>query len=200
MKNQDRIGIFLTLQSLLGPQVPNPMHIIRLNLLLLSLFLIHAAGAQSIVSRVTFPIDDIQTADQLAKAGIDLSHGHGKLGSFFTTEAQDFELKRFDALGLRYTIDIPDLSIHRKLALPQDRGGLLECQDDLNDATVPKNFELGSIGGFYSLPEVLDQLDAMALLYPHLISVRRPIAGIKTWENNSIFWVRISDQPEIDEP
>ena len=39
----------------------------------------------------------------------------------------------------------------------------------------------------------------MALLYPHLISVRRPIGNFKTWENNSIFWVRISDNPEVDE-
>lgn len=200
MKNQDRIGIFLTLQSLIGPQVPNPMHIIRFNLLLLSFCLVQIAGAQSIISRVTFPIDELQTSDKLAAAGIDLSHGHGKTGSFFTTEALDFELERFEALGLRYTVDIPDLSEHRKMANQSIRGGgLLECQEDLNNAIVPKNFELGNIGGFFSLPEVLDQLDAMALLYPHLISVRSPVDTFKTWQNNSIFWVRISDHPEIDE-
>ncbi len=199
MKTQDHIGIFLTLQSLLGPQAPNPMHIIKLNVLLLSFCFVQAIDAQTILSRVTFPIDELQTKSVLAKAGLDLTHGHGKLNSFFTTEVQDFELKRFDQQGIRYTIDIPDVSVFRHQGNHQSRDGLLECQDDLYDAIVPKNFELGQISGFYSLPEILDQLDAMALLYPHLISTRKPIGTFKTWKNNSIFWVRISDQPETDE-
>lgn len=49
------------------------------------------------------------------------------------------------------------------------------------------------------MPEVLDQLDLMSFLYPNLISVRKPIGNFKTWENNSIYWVKISDQPETDE-
>ena len=79
MKTLYRTGIFLTLPALSGPLVPNTMHI-RLNLLLLFLCLIQVAISQSTVSRVTFPIDEVQTAAVLAKAGIDLSHGHGKHG------------------------------------------------------------------------------------------------------------------------
>lgn len=198
MKNHDRIGIFLTLQSLLGPLVPNSMHI-RLSVLLLSLCLSFGIDAQHIFSRVTFPIDDQQTRKDLAKAGLDLTHGHGKLTSFFTTVVQDFELARLDEAGIRYTIDIPDLSAHRKEATHPSRGGLLDCQDDFYDVTVPRNFELGNIGGFYSLPEVLDQLDVMQFLYPNLISIRKPIGTFKTWKNNNLFWVRISDQPETNE-
>ncbi|HUR31089.1 MAG TPA: M14 family metallopeptidase, partial [Saprospiraceae bacterium] len=169
---------------------------------LLPIFLcfIHAIGAQTTVSRVTFPIDEQQTTADLAKAGIDLSHGHGKLGSFFTTEALDYELATFDQMGIRYTIDIPDLSKHRKEEnLISRGGGLLECQEDFNDEDVPTNFELGNIGGFFSLPDILDQLDLMNYYYPNLISVRKPIGNLKTWENNSIYWVRISDHPETDE-
>lgn len=198
MKTQDRIGIFLTLLTLSGPLVPNPMRIIRFTLLLLSLCLIQSVSGQGMISRVTFPIDENQTREDLGRAGIDLSHGHGKLDAFFTTEASDHELRYFDKLGIRYTIDIPNMSDHRKTH-HHSRGGLLECQDDLNDALVPQNFDLGNIGGFFSLPEVLDQLDAMQFLYPNLISVRKPIGNFKTWENNSIFWVRISDNPEVDE-
>ncbi len=198
MKNHDRIGIFLTLLSLLGPLVPNSMHI-RLSLLLLFVCLSFGIKAQTTFSRVTFPIDEQQTRKDLARAGLDLTHGHGKLTSFFTTVVQDFELARLDELGIRYTIDIPDLSAYRKEANHVTRGGLLECQDDLYDVAVPKNFALGNIGGYFSLPEVLDQLDVMQFMYPHLISVRKPIGTFKTWKNNNIFWVRISDQPETDE-
>lgn len=199
MKTQDHIGIFLTLQSLLGPLVPNSMHIAKLNVFLLFFCFVQVLEAQTILSRVTFPIDEHQTRQDLAKAGIDLSHGHGKLTSDFTTEVQDFELARFDQLGIRYTVDIPDVSTYRHHANHDTRGGLLDCQDDLYDSRIPKNFELGNIGGYFSLSEVIDQLDAMSLLYPDLISVRKPIGTFKTWKNNSLFWVRISDEPETDE-
>src|SRR5687767_6743011 len=139
MKTHNHVGIFLTLLSLLGPLVPNPMHIKPLLLLLFFCF-VQTIGAQTTVSRVTFPIDEQQTTSDLARAGIDLSHGHGKLGSFFTTEAFDYELAAFDQMGIRYTVDIEDLSKHRKEANVTSRGGgLLECQDDLNDAEVPFN-------------------------------------------------------------
>jgi hypothetical protein len=76
---------------------------------------------------------------------------------------------------------------------------LLACSDDIIDDNIPNNFELGKTGGFFSLPDVLDNLDIMAFLYPDLISVRKPIGNFKTWKNNNIFWVRISDHPEVDE-
>jgi hypothetical protein len=167
--------------------------------LLLTLCLVHAADAQTILSRVTFPIDEFQSRSDLAKAGLDLSHGHVFSKTSFTTEVQDFQLTRFDELGIRYQIDIPDLSTYRKeLESHSTRGNFLECQEHSYDPVVPKNFEYGSIGGFYSLPEVLDQLDVMAFLYPSLISVRRPIGDIKTWQDKNIFWVKISKNPEVE--
>jgi hypothetical protein len=174
----------------------------RNTLLLILLCLSQALFGQSVLSRVTFPIDAHQTRSDLAKAGVDLTHGHGASRDAFTTEVQDFELRRFDALGIRYTIDIPDMNVYRKQQATQERGGgeaFLACQDHVFDNTVPQNFELGSYGGFYSLPQLLDQLDVMQFLYPNLISVRKPIGNIKTWQNNSIFWVKISDNPEQDE-
>ena len=168
--------------------------------LLIFFCLVQAIEAQTVLSRVTFPIDETQTRSDLAKAGIDLTHGHGGTRNTFTTEIQDFDLKRFDQIGIRYTIDIPDLSIYRKaLAQSPRRETVLDCQDHTFDEVIPKNFELGHVGGYFSMPEVLDQLDIMAFLYPNLISVRKPIGDFKTWENNSIFWVKISDQPETDE-
>lgn len=175
------------------------MLIIRSTLVLVAIFFLQSLDAQYTISRVTFPIDENQTADDLGAAGLDLTHGHGKQGSFFTTEVIDFELERLEDLGIRFTVDIHDLSAHRKASPTDPRNNLLECQNDPNDAIAPKNFELGSIGGFFSLPEILDHLDAMAYTYPDLISVRKPIGNFKTWDNNNIFWIRISDRPEVDE-
>lgn len=176
------------------------MTVSRLTLLLLCLCLFQVARSQQTLSRVTFPIDETQTLRDLARAGIDLTHGSGSLRHAFTTELQGFELKRLQAQGIRFSVDIPDMARYRNQPHPAHRdGNFLDCQDHTFDQAVPKNFELGDKGGFFSLPEVLDNLDAMAIQYPGLISIRRPIGTYKTWQNNSIFWARISDHPELDE-
>lgn len=172
----------------------------RIFILLSFVCLLGVAGAQTTLSRVTFPIDAAQTRSDLAKAGLDLTHGYGANKDAFTTEVQGYELKRFDAMGIRYTVDIADLSQYRKLkSLEPQREKVLDCQAHTFNTRIPKNFELGSVGGYFSMSEVLDQLDIMAFLYPNLISVRRPIGNYKTWQNNSLYWVKISDNPEVDE-
>ncbi|MDQ3015924.1 MAG: immune inhibitor A [Bacteroidota bacterium] len=174
------------------------MFISRLYLLLLSFCLVLSADAQTVLSRVSFPIDAQQTRSTLSKAGLDLSHGQSQRTSF-STIVQDFQFERFDQLGLRYTIDIADMNVYRKEEQDKNRSVIFECQETYQNTAIPKNFDLGTVGGFFSLPEILDQLDAMALLYPDLISIRRPIGNFKTWGNNSIYWVRISDHAETDE-
>lgn len=178
------------------------MNIFRFTPLLLLLCLVQIADAQRYFSRVTFPIDETQSLTDLARAGIDLTHGHGTQRNAFTTELQDFELERIKTLGIRFTIDILDLAAHRvEQSKAPSRGGgsFLDCQDHDFNIIVPRNFELGQVGGFFSHSEILDHLDAMSILYPGLISVRKPISNFKTWQNNSLFWVRISDNPEVDE-
>jgi carboxypeptidase T len=178
----------------------DPMYMTRILPLLIFLCLFQATEAQTVLSRVTFPIDETQTRSVLAKAGIDLTHGHGTSRDAFTTEVQDFDLKRFDQIGIRYTVDIPNLAIYRKeMAQTPRRETILDCQDHTFDEVIPKNFELGQVGGYFSMSELLDQLDVMSFLYPNLISVRRPIGNFKTWENNSLYWIKISDHPETDE-
>ncbi len=170
-------------------------------LILFSLLcLLQDAGAQTTLSKVTFVLDGTQTKSDLSKAGIDLSHGHNQGRYGFTTLVQDYELKRFDQLGIRYSMDIPDMAQYRLQQTGQTgRENFLDCQAHEFNEAVPKNFELGNVGGFFSMSEIIDQLDIMAFLYPSLISVRKPIGDFKTWQNNSIYWVKISDNPEVDE-
>lgn len=173
------------------------MRISKHYLLLLFLCLWQAANAQSHIPKLTFPLDENQSLRDLAKVGLDLTHGSHTRNTY-STVIEEYQLARLDSLGIRYEIDVPDMNIYRKLSAHENRNGF-DCQENYINTEVPANFEFGQIGGFYSLPEVLDQLDAMALTYPNLISIRRPVSNFKTYENNSIFWVRISDNPENDE-
>ena len=43
-------------------------------------------------------------------------------------------------------------------------------------------------------------LDSMRLLYPSLISAKQPIASYLTIEGRPIYWVRISNNPDVEQP
>lgn len=82
------------------------------------------------------------------------------------------------------------------------------------DWTIPQNFDLGSMAGCLTYSEVLDELDEMRALYPNLISVKTDASPTNqttygnsytnggqydTWAGQPIYYVRISDNPDVDE-
>ena len=85
------------------------------------------------------------------------------------------------------------------------------------DWAVPTNFNLGSMAGCLTYSEMLAELDQMRALYPNLISAKTDASpsGQKThgnsftngpgptvydsWAGQSIYYVRISDNPDTDE-
>lgn len=73
--------------------------------------------------------------------------------------------------------------------------------------SVPDNFRLNpnttshTFGGCLTFDQVLEDLDKMRALYPHLISEKIDASPTqqKTIDGNTIFYVRISDNPDVDE-
>lgn len=65
--------------------------------------------------------------------------------------------------------------------------------------TVPQNFNLGSYAGSLTLDEALAELDAMHSLYPNLITAKTATASETTIEGRTVYYVKISDNPDIDE-
>ncbi|KAA5821893.1 T9SS type A sorting domain-containing protein [Algibacter amylolyticus] len=82
------------------------------------------------------------------------------------------------------------------------------------DWDVPTNFNLGSMMGCLTYSEMLAELDQMRALYPNLISVKTDASPgtvthgnsytnngtYDTWAGQPIYYVRISDNPDTDEP
>lgn len=62
--------------------------------------------------------------------------------------------------------------------------------------TTPANFTLGTYRGFYTLAEMLEQLDKMRTLYPNLITIKTSIGN--SVEGRPIYMVKISDNPDMD--
>lgn len=76
------------------------------------------------------------------------------------------------------------------------------------DWAVPNNFHLNpnnspnSFGGCLTYDQVLNELDSMRTLYPNLISLKLDASPTNqtTIEGRTMYYVRISDNPDVDEP
>jgi len=60
---------------------------------------------------------------------------------------------------------------------------------------VPVHFELGSMGGYYTPLQVLNELDSMVYFYPGLISQKAVVGSLQTVEGNNLYYVKISNTP-----
>jgi len=57
----------------------------------------------------------------------------------------------------------------------------------------------GSMGGFFTYEEIMSQMDLMATLYPNIVKAKSPVSTFETFEGRSIYWMKISDNPNTDE-
>lgn len=168
-----------------------------LTTLVMALFL-NAGFSQ--YQRVKIYADEVKLAE-LGAAGIAMDHGAYKSGVFFIGEFSQSEMAIIDEKGVSYDVLIEDLESYYAAGLASEKS-LMDYPCDLNGgfvAEVPDNFELGSMAGFYTYAEYLANLDSMAAMYPDLISIRQPIDTFQTHEDRSIYWVKISDNPDVDE-
>jgi len=67
------------------------------------------------------------------------------------------------------------------------------------DYPVPHHFELGSMGGFYTLEEVQNELDSMRYFYPDLISVKAQTGTTTSINGRPLYYVRISNNPDVNQ-
>lgn len=143
---------------------------------------------------------------ELSKAGIAVDHGDYKKGFSFTSDLSDSELKAVDKLGYKYEIQIKDVSNY--YAHQNDNLKNYNPHDEIMNAgacntcpqfQTPANFNLGSMGGFFTYQEMLDILDSMSSKYPNLITVRQQVGSATTVEGNVLYSVKISDNPNVSE-
>ncbi|MCB9194821.1 MAG: immune inhibitor A [Flavobacteriales bacterium] len=146
----------------------------------------------------------------LASQGLALDHGKKKPGVYFESDFTENQLAIARMIGCEVEVLIDDVKAYYV------EGGKAENLkpknlEEKNTActsggssgvpayNTPSNWELGSMGGFYTYNEILAELDQMASLYPNLITVKSAISTFQTEEGRSIYWVKISDNPNTDE-
>ncbi|MCK5784711.1 MAG: immune inhibitor A, partial [Desulfobacterales bacterium] len=118
---------------------------------------------------------------------------------FFETDLGSHELVKLDEVGISYTIIHEDVSAYYAERAAADSPSVIN-RNTLDEWVVPANWEYGSMGGFYTLAEVMSELDDMFAMYPELISEAEPISTTNlTHDGRLQYWVRISDNPTVNE-
>lgn len=143
------------------------------------------AETPDLFQQVRILVPDRATLNRIWSAGVDYEGVTGKIGGLMEFVIGPEERTELDRAGIIYEVVIPDLAsfYEERLSLPLER---------------PEGFGYGSMGGFYTYAEVVQQLDSMRLLFPNLISPKQSIGS--TVELRTIWAVKISDNPEVVEP
>ncbi len=129
-------------------------------------------------------VPDRTVLSQIWSTGIDYEGVTGKIGGNMEFTAGEYELKQLSSKGISYQIVIDDLAAYYAGRLTPEPANAL-------------GFGYGSMGGYYTFAEMIQQLDSMRLLYPGLITVRDSIGT--TRENRALWAVKISDNPSVNE-
>ena len=143
---------------------------------------------------------------RLASQGVPLDHGVHKKGIYFESDFSDNDIGIAKMFGMKVEIVIEDVATfyqeqnnkENKNPAPVFKNGTCTSTGTPTYAT-PANWELGSMAGFYTYTEMLAELDDMVALYPNLITAKAPISNFQTYEGRSIYWLKISDNPNTNE-
>ena len=183
--------------------------------ILLLIFSLNALAQQAKYSRAKIYLDNKdKTLKNLAHLGLAVDHGENKKNEYFISDFSEHEITIAKENGFTVEIIIDDVVnyyANQNKAQPvkkkEDGGKSLtrEAQDfNCNSSSnanivTPSNFQLGSMGGYFTYAEMITQLDNMAAQFPNLITVKQPIDTFHSIEGRPIYWLKISDNPNVNE-
>jgi len=127
--------------------------------------------------------NELENLGQLQMLGIDVDHiYHGV--DFFQFAINEYDISKLIINNINFEI------IHQNLEeFYQSR--LIQNYNDGRD------FEYGSMGGYYTFSEIEDNLDELTDMYPEIISSKVSIG--QTLEGRNIWLIKVSDNPNVDE-
>jgi carboxypeptidase T len=160
-------------------------------------FFVFAALSQN-YSRIKIQLQP-NTLETLGTMGIPVEGAVHK-GLYLITELRTDQLAELSAADIQFEVlidDVADFYVHRNLAAPENTQ-TRNCGEPLF-YPVPSNFTLGSMGGFFTLAEIYEELDSMRARFPQLVSQRQTIGSFTTHQGRSLYYIKLSDNPDVNE-
>ena len=126
---------------------------------------------------------DNQLASILNELRIELDHVHIESNGSIQFAISSSDLKKIDKNNISYEIIHEDLEAFYLSRLTND----IESRD----------FEYGSMGGYYTWNEIVENIDELFEDYPDLVAEKISIG--QTLEGRDVWALKMSDNPNIDE-
>ena len=124
-----------------------------------------------------------ETITILQNSGLDIDHSYQQPGEWIEFVIPESKIPQLISTQLSYTIIHEDLERFYASRLDSD----YESRD----------FELGSMGGYYTFAEIEEQLDILYADYPNLITQKVSLGT--SLEGRDVWMVKMSDNPNLDE-
>lgn len=156
-----------------------------------------------IYKQVKIPFEGTIELQEVLNLGIEPL---GIKNNFVECILSEVELEIISNKGVQFEVVIEDM---QKDFIKRNKDNKSQYKDKMNpecggegtviDYPTPTNFELGSMGGYFTLEEVYAEFEEMNNLYPNLISAMEPISDFETFQGRNLYIARLSDNPNIDE-
>ncbi|HEX9250802.1 MAG TPA: M14 family zinc carboxypeptidase, partial [Ignavibacteriaceae bacterium] len=164
--------------------------------LVFTLTLLITVNAQNF-KQVKIYIQSLQDIAELQNAGLEFDHPQITKENAVIVFIDDNDFQKLQMTNFRYEVQIDDwfeyYSKQPQLTESEKASLIQQSKDNYG----VEGFGFGSMGGFYTLAEVISKIDSMRLLYPTLITSKVSIGN--SVENRPIYMVKISDNADIDE-
>ena len=159
---------------------------------------------EGLFKRISIPLQSMEDIKSIAQLGIAIDHAYVDGQKHLVHDFHITDIVKLEEAGVQFDVLVNDLQpfyaeqcTHDHSAVPMSL--VQDCFSDGVSYVTPENFELGSMGGYYTLEEAMEEMDKMALAYPHLISPRVQVNDQTTHEGRYLYWMKISDNPDVDE-
>lgn len=183
-----------------------------LTLLLSVVLLTTVLGQDVLYHRVKVDLTDTPIV-KLASLGIEVDHGVVLPGIHLVNDLSTDDIAKLIGADIPFEVLIKDMSTYyadRASSVPSQEHGhdhtlrtaALDCRpidDELLSYQTPANYQYGTMGGYLTYEDAIVELTKMHALYPDLITPLLPISDFRTEEGRPIYYLRLSDNPDLDE-
>ncbi len=178
--------------------------IATVTLFLFTCSFVNAQSNTTIYKKARIHFTTVPNFKNLLNSGIAIDHGIHRSKKYVESVFSSEEIAIAKRLGYKVDVLVEDMTAHvlqrNKSAAKVSTKNPTPCATNTIDYQTPSNFNFGSMGGYLTYTEVLQELDDMRAAYPNLITAKSTISSFMTENGNSLHWVKISDNPETDEP
>ncbi|MBP7184270.1 MAG: immune inhibitor A [Saprospiraceae bacterium] len=141
-----------------------------------------------------------KSLQELVNLGIEIDHGINYDNKYYKTEASASDLNILKRNNVQFKVIVDDV----EQAFVQNSGVrtnlFAPCVTSSYEIQTPVNYSYGTMGGYLTYDELVQEFNKMKQLYPNLISDYQPISDtILTHEGRTVNWLKVSNHPNTNE-